>query len=277
MSFVRDHPTDTTLGVVKAVIDALPDPHVIVDPGDRIRAANTAFEDLAGYGRGELAGRPVRSVLPGRNSGTTSCLRRDASVVPVTVHTGRLGIDDRVFVIHSVRDEREAARARARLLHAASTDPLTGLSNRRGLEERLEELKEKDASANVAVFTVDLDAFKQINDREGHPSGDMVLRHVADRLTGAVRLGDTVARVGGDEFVVVCPGQDRTEAMAIADRLLERVNRPVAVEDRIIDVRASVGAAVTPAEALARAITESDESLYVAKRAGRGRSGPVLD
>ena len=265
------------LAVVKAVIDALPDPHLLVGSDDSIIAANAAFEELAGYERGELAGLPVTTILPGRTSGTTSCVRHDASVVPVVVRPGRLAVHDDLLAILAVHDEREATRTRAKLLQAASTDPLTGVSNRRGLDERIAELEGRDGGTNVAVFTVDLDEFKQINDREGHPGGDAVLRHVAQRLTGAVRLGDTVARVGGDEFVVVCPGQDRMEAVSIAGRLLERVNQPVTLDDKIIDVRASVGAAVTRADDVARAIMGSDESLYLAKRAGRGRSGPVLE
>lgn len=264
-------------GVVRSILHALPDPHLLTGRDDTILVANPALEALTDYEAGALVGRPVSLILPNR-SATTSCIRRDASVVPVSVRRSGITIDGADLVIWSVHDVGEAARDHADLVKEADTDPLTGVANRRGLEHRLASIGRRGEDPDdAAVLTIDLDVFKQINDREGHAVGDAVLRHVADRLRATVRLGDIVARTGGDEFVVVCPGQDSATAAVTAQRLLDRVNRPVEVDGHVVDVSVSIGAAVGPVREVGRALTASDESLYTAKRDGRGEHGPVID
>ncbi|MCU1692113.1 MAG: diguanylate cyclase [Frankiales bacterium] len=149
-------------------------------------------------------------------------------------------------------------------------DPLTGLANRALLSLRSEELP---ASTAPAVLFLDLDHFRVINDELGHDAGDLVLRHVAEQLSAAARPGDTVARFGGDEFVVLAPGlKGEVEAVGYADRLLSALARPLQVSGREVVVTASIGLALADrqqrgADGLLR---QADEAMMTAKRRGRG-------
>ena len=119
------------------------------------------------------------------------------------------------------------------LAHQATHDPLTGLANRtRLLEEITTQLADRRGRARLVVLFVDLDGFKEVNDRHGHRAGDRLLVAVADRLRHAARGSDLVARLGGDEFVVLCPGVESVgEATAVGDRVLERLAAPVGLGD----------------------------------------------
>ena len=170
------------------------------------------------------------------------------------------------------------ARYRERLLRLTSeverlsrTDSLTGVANRRAFDERLEfELRRASRTGSaLAVVLVDLDRFKDVNDRHGHPAGDAVLTEVAQCLAGRLRLDDLLARIGGDEFSVIASGLSGTALEALAGTLCELVAGCVAGVDGI-RVTASVGAAArtrpVTAEELVRA---ADAALYEAKARGR--------
>jgi diguanylate cyclase (GGDEF)-like protein len=167
---------------------------------------------------------------------------------------------------------REQERAQTQLAYQARHDPLTGLANRTSLDDRLRQLLGV-ADRPVSVLYLDLDGFKDVNDRYGHEAGDRVLTTVAARLSGLVRAGDMVARLGGDEFVVVCPDLDAARVTEVAAQILHEVARPVPFGDVELTVGVSVGAAVrgdavqTPSELLRAA----DAGMYDAKRQGRGR------
>jgi diguanylate cyclase (GGDEF)-like protein len=158
--------------------------------------------------------------------------------------------------------------ASRRLRDQASRDALTELANRRVFYDRLESAV---ASGPTGVLIVDLDGFKAINDGRGHAAGDEVLRLVATRLAGAVRAGDTLARLGGDEFGVVAPGVDAAEAERLAERLLAALDEPIALDGVIVNVRASVGAAVAPRGADPDDLPRlADAAMYRAKATGGG-------
>lgn len=164
--------------------------------------------------------------------------------------------------------EQERFQAQAQVFHMSRHDALTNLPNRVLLRERLERsLAELAPGAHLSVLTLDLDAFKPVNDTYGHPVGDMLLRQIADRLNACVREEDTVARVGGDEFVVLA-----AEAQALAARLIDALQRPFNLDGVSVEIGASAGIALAPddgtsVEALLRA---SDVALYRAKAQGRG-------
>ncbi len=158
---------------------------------------------------------------------------------------------------------------------SSRVDALTGLADRSSLEATLVSLADPsvDRSGPFAVLFVDLDRFKWVNDTLGHHAGDEVLRVVSKRLENAVREGDTVARFGGDEFVIVMPNVDSVfTTTAAAKRIVESLNAPIKIGDRMSGVGASVGIALsTDGVTSERLLQQADLALYEAKSRGRGR------
>jgi diguanylate cyclase (GGDEF)-like protein/PAS domain S-box-containing protein len=181
-------------------------------------------------------------------------------------------------LIGACQDVTERRRSEAELRHqievaqeGALIDPLTGIGNRRLALERLAHalaLAER-ARSRVAVLFIDLNAFKQINDEFGHSAGDRVLREVAERLSDALRRSDTLARIGGDEFLVICENSDRAGAARTADRVRAAFDEAFFVRGRPRALAVSIGIAVgrsdrVTAEGL---IAAADDAMY----AGRDR------
>jgi diguanylate cyclase (GGDEF)-like protein/PAS domain S-box-containing protein len=205
-------------------------------------------------------------------------------------HEGSIWIYDDVTVEHEARASLERSRdaleravaertaelklAEQRAKHLADHDALTGLPNRRLLEDRLTQalaLSYRNRKQTAVMF-VDLDRFKTINDSLGHAVGDLLLKEVALRLVNQLRTGDTICRIGGDEFVVVLPEIKRaSDAAQVAKKLIDELSRPVAADERELSVTPSIGIAVYPddgrdAETLIR---NSDAAMYHAKEMGR--------
>ena len=155
----------------------------------------------------------------------------------------------------------------------AFTDTLTGLKNRRALNHVLKRLR--NAQRPFAVMQLDLDFFKAVNDTHGHAAGDHVLQEVARAMVSETRETDTVARVGGDEFVLVFDRpQDRARLESIADRLIAGVTAPIPFNGKLCQVSASIGSAFYDGVSdmdTATLMSEADMALYAAKHAGRGR------
>lgn len=164
------------------------------------------------------------------------------------------------------------ARARDRLAHFALHDELTGLPNRALLTDRVEQAfaRPHGRGQHVALLFVDLDHFKLVNDSLGHAAGDSLLRQAAQRLGAATRDTDTVARIGGDEFVVLCESISGPAAQRLADRLVRAFRVPFPVEGTDAVVTASVGVAVAETDATpAELLRDADTAMYRAKNAGR--------
>jgi diguanylate cyclase (GGDEF)-like protein len=162
---------------------------------------------------------------------------------------------------------RQLGRARV----SALTDPLTGLPNRVLLDDRVEQAlrRARRSSEAFGLFVIDLDGFKEVNDVRGHEAGNQVLRAIARRLESVIRESDTVARVGGDEFVVLSLGtRTEDEAATLVGRLRHALRRPYRVDGHVVEVDASIGWALfpddgaTPQELLGRA----DGQMYATKR-----------
>lgn len=157
------------------------------------------------------------------------------------------------------------------LTHQAYHDPLTGLANRALFADRLDRAVESTDRPLVLIF-VDLDDFKEVNDRFGHAGGDVLLHAVAQRLLSCVRAGDTVARLGGDEFAILLEGE-LDSPQAVADRIQGALRRPFAVHGTLVSVRASMGLVVPdPAEPLVTSdvlLGRADTSMYAGKRLGK--------
>ena len=180
-------------------------------------------------------------------------------------------------VAHLHRSAVEHHTARHDMAKLARTDALTGLSNRLLLRELFQLHTETAIRAKnmVALHFLDLDGFKAINDRYGHPAGDVLLEQVARRLEGIVRADDVVSRLGGDEFVVLQIGlRDDSEAELLARRIIREISKPYVVDDISMSVSVSVGIATAPklGVELERLLACADAALYRAKADGKARA-----
>jgi diguanylate cyclase (GGDEF)-like protein/PAS domain S-box-containing protein len=191
------------------------------------------------------------------------------SVSPLLDDTGATGS---LAMITDITDER---RAEEELRQRALYDELTGLANRTLLSDRLDGAAARSLQAMgspVAVLFADLDQFRLINDSWGHDAGDRLLVAVGERLSSAVRASDTVARFGGDEFVIIREGAGEAEAEAFAVQLLQVLSRPFDVAGKRAYVTASVGIAVSPPSTGERLLGFAEAAMYDAKSRGRGRT-----
>ncbi len=209
---------------------------------------------------------------------------------------GQALVDDDGWMLGAVvamHDVTEQKRNEERLAEMALHDPLTGLANRTLLAERLQEAIDALArqlptsrrgdpgdQQGVAVFLLDLDEFKEINDVLGHDVGDDMLVAVARRLSAIVRPTDTVARLGGDEFVVVCDVESGEEEMLrIADRISTALARPYRIDGRTLSVLASVGGvfADNPDTDPSRLLSRADDAMYGVKWSRRRQRRSMVD
>jgi diguanylate cyclase len=170
----------------------------------------------------------------------------------------------RAMAIEAIRGELASRRQ-------ALTDPLTGLANRRALEERF--METVGGTGDRALFYLDLDGFKQVNDRLGHAAGDRLLQLVAERLLALAGPGATACRLGGDEFLVLAEGMPSADAHTFAARIISSLCVPYEIEaGRLARVGVSVGIAIDREgdAPLARLMSEGDRALYAAKASGGG-------
>jgi diguanylate cyclase (GGDEF)-like protein len=171
----------------------------------------------------------------------------------------------------------EAQEANQQIEHQALHDPLTGLPNRRHLKQVLQVLSEMppgEKDRGVAVFHIDLDRFKQINDTRGHAAGDFLLTYVASVLRSTIRCNDFVARIGGDEFVIVLRSDGNAKSLAsLASRIVAIFAKPIRYGKQLCRFGASVGIAFSRNKGgdLSKLLVNADIALYRAKKSGRGR------
>lgn len=276
-----------------SLADALPSLVMVVGADHTYRYVNREFEAWHGQGRDAVIGqhlskvlgpdeyevrRPwVERVLAGQavafesSSGGAGQRRYLATTyVPLRMDDGT--VDGFIGVAHDITHHRVEA---TRLMALAHTDPLTGLLNRAGFEVFLEREVTGGRGHRVALLYMDLDHFKPVNDRYGHPAGDELLRQFATRLRGLVRPTDAVARLGGDEFAVVLTDiRDIAHARGVASKVLEAAHAPFDLAPGItVQVGASVGVAlgIDPSTGILGLTARADAQLYRAKQGGRGR------
>ena len=164
----------------------------------------------------------------------------------------------------------------AKTQELAIKDSLTGLAVRRHFVDRLKEEIKRSArkNTNLSVLMIDIDRFKDYNDRYGHLSGDLVLRHIAGILSSSVKEGDVVSRYGGEEFVVMLCGRDRSEAVAEAENVRNAIKRsPLKLRRQDANITVSIGVSCYPKDALLEEelVRTADDRLYKAKAGGRDK------
>ncbi len=171
-----------------------------------------------------------------------------------------------------------SAHSRQELRRAARIDAVTGLPNRLALSEHFQDVARRPTTEIVGVLFCDLDHFKQVNDLHGHPTGDRALRIAADRMRARLRTDDVVARVGGDEFVVVTRTSERAAVGALAERLLTAFDSPIGLGDVSVPIGMSVGVATATGTELATGgvtgealVERADAALLAAKSTGKHR------
>ncbi|BCY13582.1 bifunctional diguanylate cyclase/phosphodiesterase [Actinoplanes sp. L3-i22] len=253
-----------------------------VDRDGRITFANAAAGRITGLGVAGLLQREASAVLPETAEdlvpGTreVSLQRPDGTSVRVEYTTSEIEKAGRA--IGAVIVLRDVSRQRALehdLRHQALHDGLTGLPNRKLLLDRLEHAlaRARATGGPLAVFYLDLDGFKRVNDSLGHNAGDLLLRTAAERLTGALRPQDTVARLGGDEFAVLLEDADPAIVERLARDILAVLARPFLIHNREALVSVSIGV-VPDAAAYADAdevLRNADVAMYAAKDQGKNR------
>ena len=178
-----------------------------------------------------------------------------------------------IVILLARREIRERRQAEEVVKFAATHDPLTGLPNRLLLADRVNRavVQAKSQGKSAALLFIDLDRFKNINDALGHEAGDRLLQNVADRLVRCVRRSDTVARHGGDEFVVLVEGfQNPRDLTQVAEKVLAEVSGPMVIYGREFQITASVGISTFPADGgdLRALLKNADTAMYRAKQQG---------
>ncbi|MDP3137838.1 MAG: diguanylate cyclase, partial [Burkholderiaceae bacterium] len=200
--------------------------------------------------------------------------RKDGSFFPLEASIAKFGDGDNLVLVVTLRDITERKRAEEDLTRRATHDTLTGLPNRALIRERLTHALQhsRRSGMNLALLFVDLDGFKLINDTHGHEAGDELLKTVASRLIEQVRPGDTVARLAGDEFVVLCEQVEQPISMSVlAARINDVLRQPVVFQGADLFVTGSIGVAIGngsthSADDLLR---YADTAMYAAKESGR--------
>lgn len=275
-------------------IDSAGDAILIIDTADRIVWANRAFTRLSGFHPDEIIGESSAALRAHDSTGGSynslrqgepshmgtwqrelSSIRRDGTayfaeeiVTPLLDQSGAL--THFVAVLHDVTKSKEALQ-KERLL--ASQDMLTGLACRAHIIALLTSavVEAQQADRILSVLFIDLDGFKKINDSHGHNVGDAVLKAVAARLQSVVRCSDTVARFGGDEFVILLPTvSSRSVATRIGMHVVDQLSQPFAIGVGCHSLSASVGLAFYPehGQSSESLLISADEAMYRAKRKG---------
>jgi diguanylate cyclase (GGDEF)-like protein/PAS domain S-box-containing protein len=282
------------LQLAAAVFDTASEAIIITDADVNILEVNNAFSRLTGYSREEVLGKNPKILQSGRQDATFYQAmwqtlqtegkwqgeiwnrRKNGEIYPEmlsinAVYDDDLKVANYVAVFSDITHIKDSER---RLTYLAQHDPLTDLPNRMLLNDRLEHALAfaHRNQLQLAVLYVDLNGFKQINDRYGHAVGDSVLEEVSKRLEQTIRENDTIARVGGDEFIVLLEYiEGRDDIDVVLEKIETALCRPVRVNDDILQIGASIGVSIYPQDApnKDKLFSMADKAMYRAKQQGK--------
>lgn len=269
---------------------------VITDAQGNIIEVNNTYCELCGYSRDELLGKNPKIL----NSGLQSVEFYDAMwqrltdkgfwtgevwnrhkngdifAIMLTISTVRDSRNDIQHFVALCTDITQIKEHQRQLEHIANFDVLTGLPNRALLSDRLHQniTSCQRHNRSLVVGFLDLDGFKEVNDKYGHQVGDDLLITLAQRMTKVLRDGDTIARIGGDEFVVILTDFEKvSDCEIVLNRLLDAASRPIEIDHYVIQISTSVGATVYPQDAsdADQLVRHADQAMYIAKQAGKNR------
>jgi diguanylate cyclase (GGDEF)-like protein/PAS domain S-box-containing protein len=272
---------------LEGIINTVADGVLTVDDTGIIQTFNPAAESIFGFTKEEVVGRNIRALIPdalfeGADDVNGAPLRKPGSAIAVTGKRKSGDVVDLEVAMRSLqqgeeisftgilRDVTARKAAEARIFNMAHHDALTGLPNRYLFTDRVEEAfkRAKRNRQRFALFFVDLDKFKPINDTYGHAVGDEVLKEVANRLKGGVRTTDTVARVGGDEFLVLVEDLSTPDDIEELRRKLQGLlSRPLQLPTVNLSIGASLGVAIYPDDAtdIDSLMNHADSAMYKTK------------
>ncbi len=276
-------------------VEQCPDAVLVTDPAGRIVYANPAFERMTGYASAEIAGRTPAllksgvheadfyrrlwsTILAGREFRALFANRRKSGEPYYEDKIIRPLFDDAGLITHFIsygRDATERSREFDKLQHAATHDSLTDLPNRSLFLDRLGQALRHAARRDepLTLGIMDIDRFRDTNNRYGHLAGDAVLQAVAHRTLGCVRAADTVARIGGDELAILLVGTPESQAARVLAKIVAANAAPLAYEGEEIRATVSLGAAGYPRDARdSEALRKlADGAMYAAKTGGGNR------
>jgi diguanylate cyclase (GGDEF)-like protein/PAS domain S-box-containing protein len=287
---------EDALRINASVFDNSQEAIVITDANRVVTDVNPAFTRITGYSRDEVLGQNPKFLSSGRQGkdfyaamwqsiqvtkswrGEIWNRRKSGMVYAELLSiTAICDSDDKVQrYVGIFSDISYIKEHEAELRHVANYDALTGIPNRRLLSDRLQQAiaHAQRSDKILAICYIDLDGFKQVNDRFGHDTGDQLLVTVTRRLQEVLRSGDTLARLGGDEFVVLFSDLPRqAECLLLIGRILDTVARPAIIDQHEIQVSASLGVTFYPTdhEDGDTLLRHADQSMYVAKQTGKNR------
>ena len=283
------------LRLAASVFEGTGEAVIITSPSHRILRVNPAFARITGFRADEVVGRPMTDLFQLDESDSDRLERICRHVGEDDSWEGEMDYRNRQgermtalqtisqvadehgrvsHYIHIFNDITQSKAAQRQIRHQAHHDALTDLPNRASLRFRIEQAIERSrsAEARLAVLFLDLDYFKEVNDRLGHAMGDRLLREVAERLRRLLRHEDTVGRLGGDEFLILLEGLPAPRfAGQVARKVIEVLTQPFTIDGESIQIGVSIGIAVFPEQAddADGLIAHADSAMYEAKEAGR--------
>jgi diguanylate cyclase (GGDEF)-like protein/PAS domain S-box-containing protein len=289
---VRLRAEDKYRNLLESALDAI----VVVNHQRHIILVNAQAEKMFSYSRAEMMGQPIEMLIPenlrARHMAETTDFvaqprerpmhvrgdllgqRKGGVAFPVEVSLSPLQTDDGLIVSSIIRDLSERQRYEDRLAHLAQFDALTGLPNRNLLRDRLEQAMgrvDRDGG-KVALILLDIDRFNELNDTLGHKTGDRVLQAIGERLTTILREVDTVARPGGDEFIVMVEvAKGESQIQLIAENIQQAFTVPLLVDEREIFISISIGLTVYPDDSSdsETLFKNADVAMHQSKQDGR--------